>query len=150
MKINQKENKVTIPIDTKVYPLDVIYGASYVFIDRAYIFLEESGKKVLVNIKGKKKMVPKKLEDLGGEFLNELLNFGLRHQISKNNKKLREYIAGVVLFSASKANPSSASAGGEIKGEDDEWMDDPLGIAVPWEEKFKGFESKDDKKDKTC
>ncbi len=136
MKINEKENKITIPVDSKVYNLDAVYGASYVFVDRAYIFLEEKKNKILVNIKGKKKLTPKKLEEMGGEFLNELLNAGLRNQISKNNKKLREYIAGMVLFSASKSGSSSSSAGSEIQEEKEGWLDDPLGIAVPWEEKF--------------
>lgn len=146
MKIDEKENKVTITVDPKTYSLDAVYGASYVFIDRAYIFLEEKGNKTAVNIKGKEKMTPKKLEAMGGEFMNELLNSGLRHLISKNNKKLREYIAGIVLFSASKTNAASASAGPEIKEEEGAWMDDPLGIAVPWEEKFMGDKDKDDKK----
>lgn len=146
MKIDQKENKVTIPVDPKVYGLDAVYGASYVFTDRAYIFLEDKNDKTVVNIKGKEKMTPKKLEAMGGEFMNELLNSGLRHQISKNNKKLREYIAGIVLFSASKTNSASSSAGPEIKEEKEGWMDDPLGIAIPWEEKFMG--DKDDKGEK--
>ncbi len=143
MKINEKENKVIIPVDHKVYPLEAIYGASYVFIDKSYIFLEDGGKKIRVNLKGKKKMSAKKLENLGGEFLNELLNSSLRYQISKNNKKLREYIAGVVLFSASKGDAMLTSAETDMKEESDAWMDDPLGIAVPWEEKF----SKDEKND---
>lgn len=146
MKIDQKENKVTISVDPKVYSLDAVYGASYVFIDRAYIFLEDKNNKTVVNIKGKKKMTSKKLEVMGCEFMNELLNSGLRNQISENNKKLREYIAGIVLFSASKTNAASSSAGPEIREEKEAWMDDPLGIAVPWEEKFMG--DKDDKSGK--
>ena len=41
-EINQKENQVKLYLNTKVYSLDSIYAAAYVFIDRCYVYLDEN------------------------------------------------------------------------------------------------------------
>ena len=74
-KINKKENKITVPVNAKLYSLEVIYGAAYVFIDKAYVFLEGSPEKeIFVQLKGKEDFTVKGLKKLAGEFLNELLS----------------------------------------------------------------------------
>src|SRR3989339_902529 len=98
------ENKIKIKLDIGIYPLEAVYAACYMFIDRVYIYLE----------------------DINGEFLNELLHCVYRINIAKNNKKIREYIVEKALFSAISQSDN----------EDDLIFDDPLGIAIPWEEKY--------------
>ncbi|MBL7130721.1 MAG: His-Xaa-Ser system protein HxsD, partial [Candidatus Omnitrophica bacterium] len=106
-----------------------IYGACYVFIDRAYIFLDgDSKKEIKIYIKGKRKFPLQKLKRLVGEFQNELLNYALREKIGKNTRKIREYIVGKALFSAHDVLP-------EEKEKKYDYQKDPLGIAIPWEEK---------------
>jgi His-Xaa-Ser system protein HxsD len=99
------ENKPNFVLDLKIYPLEAVYGASYVFIDRAYVFLEDAGKeKVKVSFKGKKNPPAggdkKALEVLQGEFLNELLNYTLRVSLENNNKKIRQQIVERALYSS--------------------------------------------------
>lgn len=139
------KNKAALSINSAVYPLEAIYGACYVFLDRAYIFLDKAGDNILVAIKGKSELSQKKLEDLVGEFHNELLNYSLRYQISNNNKTIREFIIGRALMSAlgeeiEGINEEAGEEAREIKEdapeEIEEWKGDDLGIAVPWEEKF--------------
>ena len=117
-----------IKLNSKIYPLEVILSACYVFIDRAFIFLDGDFKKDLikVSIKGKRGLSEKQLEWLRGEFMNELLHCALRYKISKSNKKIREYIIGRAIYSAL---PTKSE---ELSG----YQEDPLGIAIPWEEKF--------------
>jgi His-Xaa-Ser system protein HxsD len=99
--MKKKENKIVIFLNPKIYSLEAIYGAAYVFLDKSYVFLEEAPReKIKITLKGKKELTGKNLEVLRGEFLNELLNFSLREQISKNNKKIREYIIAKALSSA--------------------------------------------------
>ena len=124
-----KIDTIKIELDTKVYPLEAIYGASYVFIDRAYVFLDsKKANKVEVFLKSKEKVSKKQLEDLSGEFLNELLNYTLRINLSKTNKKIREYIVEQALFAAANTEDDLQESLG--------YDDDPLGIAIPWEEKY--------------
>lgn len=138
VKKTENNNTTKLVIDTKTYPLEAIYGASYVFIDRAYLFLKSRpSKKIEVSFKGKKKISNKQLEKLSGEFLNELLNYTVRIKFAKYNRKIREYIVSQALFSAiggeqiSKTPPAK-----ESPEEKFEYEKDPLGIAVPWEEKY--------------
>lgn len=130
-KVLPSQNTIVIKLNPKIYSLEAIYGACYVFVDRAYLFLDGDPKKeIQVFIKGKQKMFRKKLEVLVGEFENELLNYALREKIAKNNRKIREYIIGKALYYDTS----------EILGEDEsklnELEDDPLGIAIPWEKKY--------------
>ncbi len=151
----KKQNKTVILINPKLYSLEAVYGAAYAFLDKAYVYLEQGpNSKIQVNLKGKEKMNKKSLEALRGEFLNELLNFSLREKISKNNKKIREYIVARALVSASQQD-GFQGGGEEVSCEDPSkiiipwrsekqkkrseerpvWKKDPQGIAVPWEEK---------------
>ncbi len=99
--MTKKREKLAISVDRDLYPLEAIYGASYSFLDKAYIRLEKSGgKEVKITLKGKKTMEEGDLIRLEDEFMNELLNFSLKNQISKKNKKIREYIIGRALTSA--------------------------------------------------
>jgi His-Xaa-Ser system protein HxsD len=96
-KINilEKENQVVFWLDSRIYSKEIIFRSAYVFVDRAYLYLDGDPKKnTRVFLKGKEKLNRKKLETLGGEFLNELLNQMARENISKNNRKLLEYIVG--------------------------------------------------------
>ena len=134
-KIKQKENKIIIPVNSQLYPLEAIYGAAYVFLDRAYLFLDGNPKgQIVVSLGGKEKLTKKQLKDLAGEFCNELLNYALRDKISKNNQKIREYIVARALLSTEKEAPKK-----ETKKElpKEEWQKDTLGIALPWEEKYR-------------
>ena len=134
LKINKKENKIIVPVNAKLYSLEAIYGAAYVFIDKAYVFLDGNPEKeVFIQLKGKNSLTVKELKKLAGEFLNELLNSSLRFQISKNNSKIREYIVGAALFGASGETSQKTIEPTEKK----EWEEDLLGIAIPWEEKHK-------------
>ena len=127
-KINK--NQVIFYLSVKIYPLEAIYGAAYVFLDRAYLFLDScSEKKIAVFLKGKNKLSRKQLEALKGDFLNELLNYAFRIKLSRDSRKLREFIVGQALV--------SAYGDDEVVQENEiGYKDDPLGIAVSWEDKY--------------
>jgi len=128
MRKTIKNNLLEMKLNPMIYPLEVIYSTCYVFIDRAYLFLDGDPKKeIIVAIKGKKNLSKKQLENLAGEFLNELLSAALRINLAQHNKKIRQYIVERALVSA---------ANDENLDESVSYLDDPLGIAVPWEEKY--------------
>jgi His-Xaa-Ser system protein HxsD len=133
MKHVIKNDTLEISLSTKVYPLEAIYGTCYVFIDRAYLFLDGDPKKeIKVSIKGKETLSKKQLEALAGEFLNELLSATLRANLDKETKKIRQHIVEQAIFSA--VGPEIET--GEVVEETVNYEDDPLGIAVPWEDKY--------------
>ncbi|MDY0000456.1 MAG: His-Xaa-Ser system protein HxsD [Polyangia bacterium] len=126
-------------ISLATYPMDAVYGASYVFIDRCYVYLDKKGKGIEVVLRGKEPLDDEALEALCGQFANELLHQVLRARLAKRSGKVREMIVGRALFSA---EGSGAGFEGELEddfddfGDEDDYLDDPLGIAVPWEEKY--------------
>jgi His-Xaa-Ser system protein HxsD len=131
IKVDEKENACIIKLNQKVYPLDVIYSAAYVFIDKAYIILDEDSKKnISVFLKPKKKM---DLNELGGEFYNELLNYAQYKTQAEKNKAIRETIIQRALITN---DPSIIEEENLFDKDIDEYLDDPEGIAIPWEEKY--------------
>lgn len=136
--MQKKENKIIVLIDSNLYPLEAIYGAAYIFLDRAYIFLEKGPKtkiKIILKEKGK---LSKNLKD---EFLNELLNFSLRYKISKNNKKIREYIVGKALSTSLMTHLTSKTEQLEQKN-NPLWKKNSSGIVIPWDKKLEKISKK--------
>ena len=122
-----------VALERNLYPLDVVYGAAYVLIDRAYLLLDRrpADGRIVVRIERREPGDESSLRDLVGEFSNELLNQALRRKITRQNKVELEAIVTQAL-----AGATGAMLPGEIDDDDLDFLDDPLGIAVPWEEKF--------------
>lgn len=133
-KIEGAANRVVFNVDEKVVPRPVVLQTAYRFIERCYVQLaREKGKKIRVHLKGKKKLSRRRLEQLAGEFENELLHQLVRHQVAEQTDKLREVLVGRALLSA---EPQLAAAEAPVESEEMDYLEDPLGIAVPWEEKY--------------
>ena len=128
-------SSVTVTVDTSVYSTEAIYGAAYTFMDRAYVHLAKGvDRSIEVNLTGRTPLGEEGLRNLGGEFLNELLNQLIRINLDESGRKVREYIVA-------KAHFFQDQGGHEVKRLIDSAMqgafdEDPLDIAVPWEEKF--------------
>ncbi len=90
IQLNGEE--ITLKVNSKVYPLEAVYSAAYVFLDRAYIILDGDPEKEVI-VKMSLKDEAKKeftLEKLGNEFNNELLNYADYLSRAKRTQKLRE------------------------------------------------------------
>jgi len=123
--------ELKLVIKEELYSRAAILKAAYVFSDQAYIYLDvPSNGEISIRFRAKK--TDDNLEKIEGEFMNELLQYVLRLQIAKDNQKIREQIVEQALF---------ASLGKEeriLNNQDEkfEFEDDPLGIAIPWEDKY--------------
>lgn len=127
--------QVVVPVDTAVYPLSVIQGAAYALTDRAFILLAPGeGSVVEVALTGREDLDEGGLRALGGEFANTLLDQALRATLDDSGRKIREYIVA-------KAHFFHDQGGSDVQSLLDATLleafdDDPLDIAVPWEEKY--------------
>ena len=126
---------VSLRVDSTLYPLESIYAAAYVFIDRSYVFLDKpSVDRVRVTLSSKKEpFVGDAARDIVGEFANELLSCAWRAQIAKESRTIIEAVTAQAL-----AGARGAPSLDELEAFDfsDESFDDPLGIAMSWEEKY--------------
>ena len=139
-EISIEDGSVILKVNPKLYPLEVIYSAAYVFLDRAYVLLDGDPKKEVIV-----KLMPKEKHDLkklGGEFFNELINYADYNKRAKETKSIREMLLQRALITN---DPSVLQEGGEeldkVMGEldddeDSDYLEDPEGIAIPWEEKY--------------
>lgn len=71
------------------------------------------------------------LEGLAGEFANELLNQVVRQRVGESTAQIREYYMAKAFFADSNQTSIDALLA-ELDAE--ELQEDPLEIAVPWEE----------------
>ena len=126
--------RVTVLLDRALYPLDVIYGASYVFVDRCYVLLDApDSEHVQVELRARESLDAEGLRDLAGEFGNELLNQAWRSQVTQNNRSVIEAVTAKAMAGALGPPDLDDAAAEEFEADA---FDDPLGIAVPWEEKY--------------
>jgi His-Xaa-Ser system protein HxsD len=128
---------LTLSLDIGLYPRDILYAAAYVFLDRAYVLLDRDGSRFLVHLRGKQPLDETTLRAMAGEFENELLAQALRHRVVKANRKI---IDGITALAIGGATGGAATADEpplidmQDPG-DDGFLDDPNGIAAPWEAK---------------
>ncbi len=161
----KKKNQISIDLSLRVYPLDAVFGACYRLIDRFFVYLDQPEKgKLSVTITPKNPDEHSNLREIAGGFSNDLLHQVLRLRIGKKTGAVRDMIVGRALLSAdpsaeyaqpfvdkesemvkdldSQAYDDKNTNKQDVFGHD--YLDDPLGIAVPWEEKFADTETKVD------
>lgn len=127
---------VSILVEEALYPLEALYGATYVFIDRCYAFMDRpSAGQVRVTLSSKSKSPDEQeLKALIGEFANELLSCAWRHAIIQENKTAIESVTMQAIAGAMGPPSLDDLASFDFT---EEPFEDPLGIAMSWEEKYK-------------
>lgn len=124
--------RVSFTLDENLYPRDAVYGAAYLFLDRAYLFFTRPGEGQLeVRLKPKEELDAEGLEKLAGEFGNELFNQVVRQRVGESTAQIREYYMAKAFFADSNQTSIDALLA-ELDAE--ELEEDPLEISVPWEE----------------
>lgn len=128
------EGWAQLEFDEELYPKDAVYGAAYVFIEVCYLHLERaSDKRVRVRIKAKSG----KSEDTktwAGDFENEILGQAYRQRLAGENRGLIESITARAIAGA--AGPPGLDELLAMDIGEETAFDDPLGIAMSWEEKY--------------
>ena len=123
-------DEVKVKINAKIYPLEIIYSAAYVFLDRSYIIIDgDPNSEVIVTLKPKDKT---KCDNLADEFNNELVNYAHFKSKSDQNSDIRN----MILQRALLTNDPNAMQEDDFPEADWDDEGDVEDIAVPWEEKY--------------
>jgi His-Xaa-Ser system protein HxsD len=126
---------VTLTVDVAVYPLEAVYGAAYIFIDRCYVLLDRpQGGAYSVTLTPKAAAAPDALRFMVGEFANELLSQAWRQKIIEENRVILETVTTQALAGAMGPPTLDDLAAFDFT---EDSFDDPLGIAMSWEEKYR-------------
>jgi His-Xaa-Ser system protein HxsD len=125
-----------LELEEALYPLEAVYGAAYIFIDRCYVLLDrpQAGRlRVTLSPKAGAADEPS-LRAIAGEFANELLSCAWRHAITRENRPALEAVTMQAIAGAMGPPSLDDLASFEFSNAA---FDDPLGIATSWEEKYK-------------
>lgn len=135
VSVDEGARSVALRVDASLYPLGAIYAAAYVFIDRCYVLLDKpDANSVRVTLAWKKGEPPQgALLELAGEFGNELLSCAWRAKIAEESRATIEAATARAL-SGAMGPPSLDDLESFEFGADA--FEDPLGIAMSWEEKY--------------
>ena len=133
--VDAAQRSVALTVDGSLYPLGAVYGAAYVFLDRCYVLLDKpDAAHVRVTLSWKKGEPPEgALVAMAGEFANELLSCAWRAKIAEESRAVIESTTARALSGAMGA-PSLDDLEKFEFGDD--VFEDPLGIAMSWEEKY--------------
>ena len=114
-KFEKEDGWIKVPVDLKVYSLQSVHSAGYVFMDRAHVRLEEEKKdQVAAWLKPKKE--DQDLEKLASDFCDELLNYAHYFSSLKTNAENMKTLLQRALFSASPPASAPRSAGRPASG----------------------------------
>ncbi len=134
-RVDLDEKRAILDLDATLYPVEALYSAAFAFIDRCYVFLDRPEPQKLRVV-----VTPKNLEGgeaqlraVVGELANELVTAAWRHQITQEN---RARIEAVTLSAMAGAMGPPSLDDLEDFDFTDEAFEDPLGIALSWEEKY--------------
>jgi His-Xaa-Ser system protein HxsD len=131
-----RPDQISFEVDETVYPLEAIYGACYLFLEKCFVYLARpKPAAVEVRLTAREHASPAELDTLAGEFANELLSQVTRLRLAQATSRIREYYTAAALRAAASA-PSVDDLLAELESE--ELLEDPLEIMVPWEEKHGG------------
>ena len=120
--ISKDGENVEVFINPKIYPLPVIFGAAYSFMDKAYAVIDKDQNNVVITLWPKKKQ---DLKETAMLFSQELLNYAVCFSQSKKTEEVRLALAKRAFL----AHSGTASCNNEL------FVNDPLGIASPWQKK---------------
>lgn len=163
--MSTQDEPAVFELDESIYPLEAVEHAAYALTDRAFVRVERGQPGRLTVRLSAKEGAGWTAERLRGEFDNEALHQVLRLKVSQSNQKIREFIVTKALVCAQPTEavaaalppaPAADSCGecapaappkvdealekeidrllAEIEGADAD--KDPLGVSVPWEEKY--------------
>lgn len=127
------QDHFAVDIDERAVNPDAIYGASYLFLDRCFVYLSRTDSGSLrARLTTRAAATPEQLQALAGEFASALSAQATRVALAQSTIRLREYYLAAALRAAG-APPSVDDLLAELESED--LLEDPLEIMVPWEQK---------------
>jgi len=136
----ETDEGVVLSFEESIYPKDAVFGAAYTLLDRCYVHIDREGTILHVKLRVKPGLAFK-TDQLAGEFENEALAQTWRREIIRENQALIEGMTTRAVAGAA-GPPGLDDLLDEDLGDLGDAFDDPLGIAVSWEEKYgKGAES---------
>jgi His-Xaa-Ser system protein HxsD len=137
LAVDVAERSVAMRVDAKAYPVDAIYGAAYIFLDRCWVLLDRpDAGHVRVTLAWKGDPAAGALQGAVHEFAEELVSCAWRAGLAKDTRAL---IEGATAKAHSGAEVGAGPSLDDLASFDfgGDAVKDPLSLAQSWEEKQK-------------
>jgi His-Xaa-Ser system protein HxsD len=108
-----------VELDPTVYRLEAIKKAAYKFGDRCFVQIDTCANGRVVIILKTKRVLMDDLEQLAGEFRNEVLDQELREVVAKETEAVRNLLLAQAFSKTALLDPTGEAA---------DFRDDPLNI----------------------
>jgi len=90
LEIHEKENIVLVSVNPKIFPLQVVYSAAFVSMEKAYVIIDGNPEmEIVVTLRPKEGRNP---EELGRKFTEELVNYSVSMVESQRTMELRKVL----------------------------------------------------------
>jgi len=91
LEVDEKTGNVVISVNPKIYPMNTIFSAAYILVDKAWVLIDgDPNEEIIVQLRRKDKKI--NLEELGRQFNNELVNYSVYNAQVEKNAVLRGMI----------------------------------------------------------
>lgn len=97
-------NKFELLIDKDIFNKDIVLKAAYSFLERGYFFFKLDSNKNIILVFTKRDENYEKVENIIGDFSDELLNVYLRIKLENDNKTIRESIVWAAIANSLDIN----------------------------------------------
>lgn len=110
--MTQNPPNVRIEVDTRVYPLRVIYQVCYLFTGEHFLWILPQGENA-IRVEVTPKSPDADIHRIKGEFGNALIDFALRDQIHQETRTIREVLVSSALAEALPPGGTHGLGGGK-------------------------------------
>lgn len=147
LNISKTNNSIKICLNTKIYPINVIYAACYSLLDQVYVHIDGNPtSEMIIELEPK---IKSNLEQLSKEFENEIIKHAFYNAQNKDSTGTKILMLKRILAmpdTYAQINVPEEELGriqeksdfiNNIKKDEQSLNDDDIeDIAVPWEEKY--------------
>lgn len=114
------DDSLVMTVNSDLYSREALFRVCYMFTDRCYLFLVQEANSPVIQVRFTRKSPNTEMNELAGEFSNELINQKVRLDIATETRAIRELIVAQAFAEADLLDRGESEAG---------YLDDPRGIA---------------------
>ena len=114
------DDSLIVAVNSDLYSREVLFRVCYLFTDRCYLFLVQEEDSPVIQVRFTRKSPDTDLNEMAGEFSNELINQKVRLEVAAETKTIRELIVAQAFAEADLLEGDAPEAS---------YLDDPKGIA---------------------
>lgn len=114
------DDSLVIAVNSDLYSREALFRVCYLFTDRCYLFLSQEEGSPVIHVRFTRKSPETDLNELAGEFSNELVNQKVRLDVAAETKAIRELIVAQAFAEADLLGAGDSEA---------DYVYDPRGIS---------------------